>query len=91
MLSINAIGKTTITWQARTENTDGSSLTDLAGFRLYYGQISGTYTDVVQATNPTATSYALALPNGKYFVAMTAINREGNESAYSNEIMRTLP
>jgi hypothetical protein len=31
----------------------------------------------------------MALPTGEYFFAMTAVDGEGNESAYSNEVIKT--
>jgi len=30
-------GRATLSWQAPTDNVDGTPLTDLAGFRVYYG------------------------------------------------------
>lgn len=91
MLSVSAIGETTITWRAPTENTDGTRLTDLAGYRLYYGQTSGAYTNVVEIMNPAVTSHVVKLRSGDFFFAMTAVDRERNESARSNEISRTMP
>ena len=37
-----------------------------------------------------ANSHTLELPSGDYYLAMTAIDAQGNESAYSNEIVRTV-
>lgn len=91
MISVSAIGETTITWSPPTENTDGTRLTDLAGYRLYFGRASGNYTNVVEITDPTATSHVVNLRSGDFFFAMTAVDRERNESARSNEISRTMP
>ena len=35
--------KTTLMWETPTTNVDGSPLTDLAGFKVYWGTVSGTY------------------------------------------------
>jgi hypothetical protein len=81
-------GGTTLTWQAPRENTDGTPLTDLAAYRIYVGTVSRQYDQQVQLGNPTATSHFVELQRGEYFVAMTALDAEGNESAYSNEIVK---
>ena len=35
--SATGTGTATLSWTAPTQNTDDSALTDLAGFRVYYG------------------------------------------------------
>lgn len=91
MLTVSAISPVTLGWVAPTENVDGTTLTDLAGFRIYYGTASRAYTDMVEVTSPSATSHTLNLPSGDYHVAMTAMDAEGNESAYSNEVLKSTP
>ncbi|MFU8816367.1 MAG: hypothetical protein ACNA7W_13535 [Pseudomonadales bacterium] len=39
---------------------------------------------------PPATSHQLMLPPATYFIAMTAVDADGNESGYSNEIVEVL-
>ena len=73
------------------QNVDGTPLTDLAGYRIYYGTVSRTYSDMVEVTDPQTTSHTLDLTSGDYYVAMTALDLEGNESAYSNEVLKTSP
>ncbi len=90
MISVAVNGSVSLSWQAPTQNVDGTALTDLAGFRIYYGQISGSYTDHVDVTSPTSTAQSLTLPSGTYYFAMTAVDGSGNESAYSNEVTKTL-
>jgi hypothetical protein len=36
------------------------------------------------------TSVSISLPSGEYYVAMTAIDTEGNASSYSNEVLKTI-
>lgn len=91
MLSVGAIGEIGVGWDAPTQNVDGSPLTDLAGFRIYYGDSSGAYANMIEVTDPAAVSHTLSLLSGSYFIAMTAVDTDGNESAHSNEISRTLP
>ncbi|MEZ5559896.1 MAG: fibronectin type III domain-containing protein [Pseudomonadales bacterium] len=80
----------TLAWQAPTENVDGSPLTDLAGYRVYYGEQSRAYTDTVDVSDNAATSTSLTLVSGSYYFAMTALDSVGNESAYSNEVVKVV-
>jgi hypothetical protein len=89
MLTVSAVSAVTLNWQAPTENVDGSALTDLAGFRIYYGSGSRDYSDMVDVVDTSAVTETLNLISGDYYVAMTALDQDGNESAYSNEVLKT--
>jgi hypothetical protein len=76
----------TISWEAPLENTDGSTLTDLSGYRIVYGTTSGQYTKSVEVKTAGLTRYMLEnLPAGKYFIAVKAKNAQGIESEASPE------
>lgn len=82
-------GSTYLSWIAPTTNTDGSQLTDLAGFRVYYGTSSESYSNSVDVGN-VASCYVTGLGTGDtYYFAITAYDLIGNESGYSNELIRT--
>ncbi len=75
----------TLTWTAPTTNEDGSPLTDLAGYRIYYGRTPPVYTNVID-TKSLATSYTFTgLSNGPWYFAVTAYNSAGIESMKSIE------
>jgi len=79
-----------LTWQAPTENSDGSPLTDLKGYKIHYGAKSQNYTGAISVDNPTLTTYLVSsLPAGKYYFAVTAFNSKGLESSPSDEIAAT--
>src|SRR5262249_43353816 len=42
-----ATGSATLTWTPPTQNTDGSALNNLAGYKVYWGTSQGTYTNSV--------------------------------------------
>lgn len=90
MISVRVLGVVTLNWQPPTENVDGSPADDLSGYRIYLGTISRQYTEEVSVSDPGATSRSLELPSGAYYIAMTAVDSQGNESAYSNEIVRSV-
>lgn len=80
-----------LAWDAPINCTDGGALTDLAGYRLYYGTESGVYGDHVDVTNGTSTTVS-NLPSGRtYYFAVTAISSSGGESDRSNELELYLP
>jgi hypothetical protein len=83
-------GAINLVWDAPTTNTDGTLVTDLAGYKIYYGPSSTYYTSVIVIFGNTP-SYSLNnLPAGTYYITVTAYNASGNESGFSNEISRTL-
>jgi hypothetical protein len=90
MISVRVNGTVTLNWQPPAQNVDGTPLTDLAGYRIYYGQRSRNYTDSVPINGTTRSSYSLNLSSGDYYFAMTAIDADGNESGYSNEVLKTV-
>jgi len=84
-------GTITLNWDAPTTNTDGTPLTDLAGYTIYYGPTSGNYTnalDVGKVTTSAVNNLTDGLTN--YF-SVTAYNSAGVESSYSNEVSKTPP
>lgn len=81
----------TISWQAPTENTNGSVLSNLSGYKIYYGGASGEYSSSIDISNPGLTSYVVQnLPAGEYFFAVTAYNSAGEESGLSPEVSTML-
>lgn len=79
-----AYGSVTLSWTAPTQNEDGSVLTDLDGYRLYWGQTAGRYTNSVTIDNESITIYILDAPVGTYEIVATSFNTSGVESRYSN-------
>ncbi|NKB98213.1 MAG: hypothetical protein GKR90_06930 [Pseudomonadales bacterium] len=79
------VGQLRVEWQAPTENVDGSPVSGIANYRIYYGVRTGEYNDSVQVSG-TATEHTLSLSEGRYYLVMTAIDVEGDESGYSNEV-----
>ncbi|MFZ6643703.1 hypothetical protein ACO0LL_28525 [Undibacterium sp. TC4M20W] len=78
-------GTASLAWSAPTINTDLSALTDLAGYRIYYGTTSGKYTKTIDL-GASATSYVLKdLAPATYYFVLTAIDTSNNESAMSVE------
>lgn len=88
-------GAVVLSWTAPTENEDGSPLTDLAGYRLYWARepgVPGVYPNTVTIDNPGVTIYVVEdLAPGTYEFVATAFNASGAESRFSNPTTKTVP
>ena len=82
-----ATGTVTISWMPPTENTDGSTLTNLAGYHIYYGTSQSNLNQLVNITNPgLATDVLSNLSAATWYFAMASVNSSGGESARSNVV-----
>ena len=75
----------TLTWLAPTENTDGTPLTNLGGFRIYYGTNPAQLTSTIALSNPGLLIYMIeGLPVGTtYYFAIRAVTSSGIEGTES--------
>ena len=78
-------GRATLSWTAPTENTDGSTLSNLAGYRIRYGTSASSLTNTIVINNVSVTTYVVEdLAPATWYFAVTAVNSSGSESTYSN-------
>jgi hypothetical protein len=87
-----ATGSATLTWTAPTTNTDGSALTDLAGFHVYYGtdQTNLATEAVVSGATTTSTVVSSLATGNTWYFAVTAVDNSGNESARTAVVSKSL-
>lgn len=86
-----ATGSATLSWTPPTQNTDGSALTNLAGYRVYWGRSAGSYTASTTLNNPGLSSYVVdQLTSGTWYFVATAVNAQGVESSFSNPASKTI-
>jgi hypothetical protein len=84
-------GSANLTWTAPTENTDGTPLTDLAGYTIHYGTSATAMTQTVTLATPGATSYTVAnLSTGTYYFAVSANSTAGTQSVDSSVASKTI-
>ncbi|MBI5665705.1 MAG: fibronectin type III domain-containing protein [Nitrospirae bacterium] len=76
----------TLSWTPPSSNADGSALSDMSGYTIYYGTQSGNYTHSIDAGNVTSYSMDSLVPGFVYYFAVTAYDIYGNESTYSREV-----
>jgi hypothetical protein len=70
---------------------DPSASSGIAGYRLYEGGASRSYTNVIAAGKATTATASNLLSGASYFFAVTAVDTNGLESDFSNEITYTVP
>jgi hypothetical protein len=86
-----AMGQVTLSWQPPAQNDDGTALTDLAGYRIYYGRSERDLTRVVDVNNAGLTRYVIdSLSQAEWFFVMTSVNSQGVESARTQAISKTI-
>ena len=84
-------GTLQLSWDTPSENTDGTPLDDLAGYRIYYGTASGSYDKAVTVAGAGTTGYTLDhLPAGTYYAVVKAYASDGTESDASAEVSKTI-
>ena len=84
-------GTALVSWTPPTDNTDDSTLTDLAGFKIYFGIFPGEYDNSITVNNAGLSSYLVEnLHAADWFFVVTAINSSGIESSYSKEVFKTI-
>ncbi len=84
-------GNATVSWSPPTLNTDGTTLTGLAGYRINYGTSSGNLTRSVEVSNPGLTTYQIDnLSAGTWYFVVKAYTSAGTESVASNMASKTI-
>jgi hypothetical protein len=83
-------GKVTLTWTRPTTNEDGSELTDLAGFHVYYGQLAGDWSTKLDVPGASSSVEIQDLRTGTWYFAITSYNTGGIESVPSGVVSTTI-
>ena len=90
-VNVVASGNATLSWAPPTHNTDGSPLTSLSGYRIYFGQAPGVFTNILDVSNAGLTTYVVDnLVAGTWYFAVTAVDSSGRESSVSNTASKTV-
>jgi hypothetical protein len=77
----SATGNATLSWQPPLTNTDGSMLTDLVGYRIYYGTSLDSLTNVVELPQVSSVIYTVTnLTAGTWYFVVRSYNAAGVES-----------
>jgi len=83
----SASGSATLAWRAPTTRVDGTSLRNLAGYRVQYGNAAGSYPNTVKLNNPGITRYTVEnLAPGRWYFVIAAFDSAGYLSRNTSPI-----
>ena len=86
-----ATGSVTLSWAPPTQNTDGSPLNNLAGYRVYWGTSPSNLSNSVTVPNAGLATYVVGqLTPAQWHFAVTAYTTAGSESGFSNVASKTI-
>ena len=89
--SVPTDSSATLSWEAPTTDTNGSALTNLAGYRIYYGSSETGLTQLVSLDTVSTQTYVIDnLTPGTWFFAIRAVTENGVESAMSDVVSKTI-
>ncbi len=84
-------GSATLHWQPPTTNVDGSALTDLAGYDIYYGTDANNLSQTIRISNSGTTSYKIDnLTTGTYYFGVASYTSAGIEGILSALVSKTI-
>lgn len=84
-------GYATLSWSPPTTNTDGTPVTTLSGYHIYYGNSASALSQSVPVSGATATSVEITgLAAGTWYFAVAADATDGTESAQSAVASKTI-
>ncbi len=85
-------GTASLDWTAVTQNTNGTALTNLAGYYVYYGTSQSNMNQTVQIANSTVTTYLVQnLSSGTWYFGVAAYTTTGVVGQVSNVGSKTIP
>jgi len=86
-----AAGSLSLAWTPPTQSADGSSLSDLASYRIRWGTQTGDHPNLQEVNNPGIASTVIdGLAPGSYYFTVSAVDTSNNESQASNEASGTV-
>jgi hypothetical protein len=84
-------GSATLSWDPPTENTNGTPITDLAGYYIVYGSSPAAMTQKVTVPSPATNEYEISnLSPGTYYFEVIAYTSSGVEGTPSQVASMTI-
>ena len=80
-----------MSWQAPTQKTDGSALTDLGGYVIKLGTSASSLTQRITLASGSITRYTVTdLAVGTWYFAVISYSTDGTESDVSDVVSKTI-
>jgi len=83
-------GTANLKWTAPTKNSNGTTLTDLTGYKILYGTSSSALTNSKSVSSSTTSTSIGSLSVGTWYFAVRSVNSKGVESGNSNVAARSV-
>lgn len=85
-------GTATLSWMPPRRNSDGSALSNLAGYYIYYGTSPTNLNRAIKLSDPYMTTYTVdGLTPGTYYFSIVAFTTTGIKSRPSQTGSTTIP
>jgi hypothetical protein len=87
---INVVADVNLSWTAPAEREDNTaiSLSEIIGYKIYYGTTQGNYDNSIDIDDSTAVNHTFNdFPAGTHYFAITTKDTEGRESQFSSEVI----
>ena len=78
-----------LSWVAPSEREDNTpiSLSEIAGYRIYYGTAPGDYQYELEISDAYNDVVDISLLQGTYYAVITTVDVDGRESVFSEEMI----
>lgn len=85
-------GSAKVTWVPPTQNSNGTALTNLAGYEVDYGTAANALNKTLTVANPAQSSFTVTnLASGTWYFAVKAYTNSGVQSALSTVVSKSIP
>jgi hypothetical protein len=91
-ITVSAVtsGSATLNWTPPTQNMDGSPLSDLSGYIIFYGTNPSSLSQQISLSDPSLSTYVVpGLSTGTWYFAVKAVTSSGVDSGFSNTASKT--
>jgi hypothetical protein len=86
-----SMGTAALRWTPPTERTDGTPLTSIGGYKLYYGRNASNLEQIVNLGSNMTRYQVNNLEQGTWYFAITVFDGNGLESDRSGVVSKTIP
>ena len=84
-------GSASLSWTPPTRNVDGTTLTNLAGYRINYGTSASSLSNQITVSNAGVSSYVVDnLAVGTWYFSIKAYTSSGSESSASTTVNKSV-
>ena len=86
---VTSLSLLSLSWTAPSEREDNTpiSMSEIAGYRIYYGTTPGDYQYEIEINDAYNDVADISLLQGTYYAVITTVDVDGRESVFSEEVI----